>query len=160
MNVFVLSTGRCGSRTFPRASGHARNYTAAHESFNRWRHQVTDPPYHSLRYPENHIEVDNRLSWFLGALEKEDGDGAFYVHLLRDREEVARSLAKRGKRSILFTFAWGVLQYYDDAEALGEQERYQIGLQYWQVVNDNIAAFLAGKSRQMTIWLHDVRPSF
>src|SRR5262249_24420812 len=113
-----------------------------------------------LRYPDNHIEADNRLSWFLGTLEKEYGDAAFYVHLLREPEAVARSLVQRGKRSIIFAYAWGVLQYYDDAEALGEAERYEIGLQYCQAVNDNIAAFLASKPRQMTIWLHDVRPSF
>ena len=32
MNVFILNTGRCGSRTFARACAHITNYTSAHES--------------------------------------------------------------------------------------------------------------------------------
>jgi len=60
MRCFVLTTGRSGSLTLAKAFRHATNYTAAHESgrLNRY----------SLEYPENHIEVDNRLTWFVGSL--------------------------------------------------------------------------------------------
>ncbi len=160
MNVFVLSTGRCGSETFARACEHMTNYTAAHESHNRWLHPYLAMPYRDLRYPDAHIEVDNRLSWFLGTLEKLYGREAFYVHLLRRREEVARSLVSRGENTILYGFAAGVLQYYREARRLTEEERYQIGLQYWDTVNDNIEVFLRDKPRVMTLWLHEIHDAF
>ena len=56
MNVFVLCTGRCGSTTFACACRHIENYTAAHES----RSHLAGPE--RFAYPEDHIEVDNRLS--------------------------------------------------------------------------------------------------
>ena len=58
MNIFILSTGRCGSNTFIKASQHIMNYSSAHES----RHGLIGDE--RLKYPENHIEADNRLSWF------------------------------------------------------------------------------------------------
>ena len=87
VNVFVLSTGRCGSLSFARACAHLTNYTAGHESrahlFGRER----------LDYPDNHIEVDNRLAWFLGPLaERYDDRDVLYVHLTRDPQETAESL--------------------------------------------------------------------
>jgi hypothetical protein len=160
MNVFVLSTGRCGTETFARACQHMSNYTAAHESHSRWLHPKVKNPYRSLKFPPHHIEVDNRLSWFLGTLEKEYGPRAFYVHLLRRREEVAKSLTVRGEQSILFSFTSGILQYFTAAHQLSAEERYEIGLQYWDTVNDNIEAFLRDKPHQMTIWLHDLRSPY
>ena len=57
MNIFVLCTGRCGSMTFTKACGHIDNFSSAHESrCGRLGNE-------RLAYPENHIEVDNRLSW-------------------------------------------------------------------------------------------------
>jgi hypothetical protein len=160
MNVFVLCTGRCGSKTFTKACRYMTNYTASHESQKRLRYSEGKHPYSPLRYPENHIEVDNRLSWFLGTLEKEYGDDAFYVHFLRKREEVARSFMKRGVDSILFSFAWGVLQYYQKTHGLSEDKGYQIGLQYYDTVNDNIKFFLRNKPHQMTMWLHEIKDPF
>jgi hypothetical protein len=160
MNVFVLSTGRCGSKTFARACRHMTNYTASHETHNRWAHPGVRQPYRDLRFPPDHIEVDNRLSWFLGTLEKNYGRGAFYVHLLRRPEEVAKSLMVRGEDSILHSFAAGILQHFSEARNLSGEQRYQIGLQYCETVNDNIDAFLRDKPRRMTIWLHDARDPF
>jgi hypothetical protein len=159
MNVFVLCTGRCGSMTFAKACEYMSNYTSTHETNNRWLHEVKHP-YRCLSYGENHIEIDNRLSWFLGTLDKAYGDRAFYVHLLRRREEVAESLIGRGRRSILFSFSHGILQHYDEAERLSDRERYQIGLQYWDTVNDNIDLFLRNKSHKMVLWLHDIKDPF
>src|SRR3990167_1085729 len=89
MNIFVLCTGRCGSLTFAKACGHATNFTAAHES----RTGFLGPG--RVGYAAGHIEVDNRLSWFLGRLEEEWGDRAFYVHLTRDNDGAARSYLRR-----------------------------------------------------------------
>ena len=85
MNVFVLSTGRCGSMTFSRACRYVTNYTTAHEGSADY----------TLKYPDRHIEVDNRLSWMLGMLH-EKYPRAYYVHLLRDRRAAAHSYAARG----------------------------------------------------------------
>jgi hypothetical protein len=93
MRVFVLSTGRCGSTTFARAcSASITNYTSAHES----RSHVFDSA--RLNYPDNHIEVDNRLSFFLGGLAERFPE-AFYVHLTRDPDAVARSYLHRWERT-------------------------------------------------------------
>jgi hypothetical protein len=93
-------------------------------------------------------------------LEKEYGDAAYYVHLLRRREDVARSIITRGEDSIIFSFASGVLQHYRQARTLSEQQRYEIGLQYWDTINDNIQLFLRGKTKQITLWLHEIEEPF
>ncbi|MFO8086269.1 MAG: hypothetical protein R6T91_00500, partial [Bacteroidales bacterium] len=54
---------------------HLDGMTAGHET-NR---QKIDS---RLDYPDNHVEVDNRLVWFLGGLDKRYDDGnTFYVYL-------------------------------------------------------------------------------
>lgn len=87
MRVFVLCTGRTGSVTFAHAASHATNFSVGHESqigLARDR----------LNYPDAHIEVDNRLSWFTGSLGKMYPD-AFYVHLVRAEDEVVASYRRR-----------------------------------------------------------------
>lgn len=74
--------------TFARACSHMTNYTAAHEG------NAGEVPHLHLSYPNRHIEVDNRLSWFLGPLHELYPD-ARYVHLRRDPEAVAQSFLKR-----------------------------------------------------------------
>ena len=44
-------------------------------------------------YPDNHIEVDNRLSWLLGRLDSRHDSSTFYVHLTRDPKKVFEYLA-------------------------------------------------------------------
>lgn len=92
MRVFVLNTGRCGSHTFARACGHMTNFTAEHESRTRLYGKAR------LDYPEQHIEADNRLAWFVGRLHQQFPD-ARYVHLTRDADAVARSYASRWVKS-------------------------------------------------------------
>lgn len=62
MRIFVRGTGRAGSSSFTRASQHAENYKAAHESRSHLHSKER------LDYPDEHIDVDNRLTWFLGLL--------------------------------------------------------------------------------------------
>ena len=88
MRVFVLCTGRSGSVTIARALEHTTNFTAGHETLSG---SFGDERF---AYPDQHIEVDNRLSWFLGDLHRRFPD-AFYVHLTRDPEQVASSFAAR-----------------------------------------------------------------
>src|SRR5262245_39334592 len=101
MNVFILNTGRCGSTTIIKACSYITNYTAAHES----RTGLVGPD--RLDYPPNHIEADNRLSWFLGRLERTYGNDAFYVHLKRQDAATARSFAQR--------YQYGIIKAYRDA---------------------------------------------
>jgi hypothetical protein len=86
--VFVLSTGRCGSTTFAASCAHITNHTSGHET--NWG-RLGDV---RLDYPDDHIEIDNRLSWFLGSLAARYPD-ARYVHLLRERQSVVDSFLKR-----------------------------------------------------------------
>lgn len=88
VRVFVLTTGRSGSTTFAAACGHMTSHTSAHESLAN-RHGPA-----RLDYPDDHVEVDNRLSWMLGPLAERFPD-ARYVHLRRDREATARSFLAR-----------------------------------------------------------------
>ena len=87
MRVFVLTTGRTGSTTFARACAHAENFTAGHETA---AHRIES----RLDYPDHHIEVDNRLAFFLGLLH-ERYPSARYVHLRRDPDLVASSYSAR-----------------------------------------------------------------
>ncbi len=136
------------------------NYTVAHESHRANRVAQGQLAYASLKYPPNHIEVDNRLSWFLGTLDKEYGDTAFYVHLIRDQHEVAKSLAHRSIDSIVFSYAWGPLQYGRHTFALSDEFKLQASMQYWRRVNDNIELFLRDKTQKLTIWLADIQEVF
>lgn len=87
MRVFILCTGRCGSMAFYKACTHFENYTSGHES-NVGKLKGR------LEYPDNHIEVDNRLTFMITELYCLYPD-ALYVHLKSDIENVAESYRKR-----------------------------------------------------------------
>lgn len=161
MNVFVLCTGRCGSETFSRACRNMTNYSVAHEGAAPWNNADAQwLPYQNLNYPKNHIEVDNRLCWFLGALDEAFGKDAFYVHLYREREDVAASLARRGKNSILYAFASGILQFYSDACKFDESRKLELGRLYWDTVTSNIKLFLRDKPNSMTMSVQQAKSLF
>jgi hypothetical protein len=149
MNVFILSTGRCGSTTFIRACHHISNYTSGHES--RWG-QVGSA---RLAYPDRHIESDNRLSWFLGRLEKAYGNDAFYVHLRRNLADTVLSFSARYNRGIVNAYRQAILvRDADPAEAA------EISADYYDTVNCNIEAFLKDKTAKMTIALESAKDGF
>ncbi len=150
MNVFVLNTGRCGSTTFIAACRHITNYTAGHES----RIQLLGEE--RLAYPPNHIEADNRLSWLLGRLDDTYGDDAWYVHLTRNRDEVAASFARRADYGIMKAYREGILLR---AEPAG-QNALAVAYDYIDTVETNIAAFLKDKTHQMTFRLENAASDF
>jgi len=88
LNIFVLCTGRCGSTSFFQACRHMTNYTTSHED----KRSVIGKA--RFEYPEDHIAVDYRLAWMLGRLDVAHGKNAFYVHLTRKPEDVAKSFAR------------------------------------------------------------------
>jgi len=151
MNVFVLSTGRCGSTTFARACAHAENYSAAHESRISCVKKRVD-------YPDDHIEIDNHLAWFLGRLDDRYGNDAFYVHLKRDLEETARSRKHREARKVDpgLMWAYGQRIIWENEEA----KLIDVCRHYCQTVNSNIRLFLKDKSKTMTIRLESIQEDF
>ncbi|SLN47914.1 hypothetical protein [Roseisalinus antarcticus] len=151
-NIFVLNTGRCGSTTLARACGHLTSHTAAHES----RSHLTGPA--RLDYAPGHIEVDNRLAWFLGRLEQRWGDRAAYVHLTRDPEAVARSFARRRNPGILAAYRNGIL--LGAAWKTKELERIDLARDYVATVTANIETFLAGKSHVTAMSLESMAEDF
>jgi hypothetical protein len=144
VNVFVLSTGRCGSQTFAKACAHLPGWTAGHES-------QAHLPWKARVYPDQHIEVDNRLSWFLGPLGERWGK-AFYVHLIRDAQDTAESLAAwslptperpvASPVSILRAYSHGIVMRGTPNDREGYE---QIARDYVDTVTANIRAFLRGR---------------
>jgi len=153
MRAFVLSTGRAGSTGFAKACSHATNYTAGHETR---RDRIAD----RLDYPDQHIESDNRLCWFLGPLASRFPD-AFYVHLTRNRDAVIRSFLERtleGRASdlaegwrrarghyrprITDSFNHGILQI---TGPLTESERREAAGLLVDTMNANVSEFLRDK---------------
>ncbi|GAA2301398.1 hypothetical protein GCM10009853_067300 [Glycomyces scopariae] len=145
-NVFVLCTGRCGSVTFAASCEHLDNYTVGHESLAK----TIGPD--RFAYPSDHIEVDNRLAWHLGRLAAEfDGRDVKYVHLLRDPEEVARSLLDRWnspyRASMIRAYGHGVVMRMHDWP---EAERIDVCRDFVATVTANIEDFLEGRD-SMTV---------
>ena len=148
MNVFVLCTGRCGSVTFSKACEHIKNFTTGHETM------AGKYPTLRLMYPANHIEVDNRLSWFLGRLDETYGDNAVYVHLMRNPNAVAQSLLKRWNMGVVMSYRTGIL-----ARA-GGKEDVAITLDFCDIVNSNIRLFLKDKTKKMEFRIETAKSDF
>jgi len=149
MNVFILNTGRCGSTTFIKACEHISNYTAAHESLSRKCSKDR------FAYPLNHIEADNRLSWFLGKLDKEYADNAFYVHLTRDKQKTIDSFSKRKDYGIMKAYKEGILLGGED-----NQSAETIAEDYINTVELNISLFLKDKKNKMSFRLENYSEDF
>ncbi|GBE12430.1 hypothetical protein BMS3Abin13_00720 [bacterium BMS3Abin13] len=150
MNVFVLNTGRCGSTTFIQACKHITNYSCAHESRSAMLGEER------LDYPVNHIEADNRLSWLLGRLDQKYGNDAFYVHLMRNKKDTARSFTKR--------YSSGIIKAYrGDGILMGLPETIDsmaVSLDYCDTINTNIYLFLKDKSKKIIINLENIDQGF
>lgn len=149
-NIFILSTGRCGSTTFFKACQHITNYTSAHESRTGKVGSVR------LNYPKNHIESDNRLSWFLGRMDQVYGNGAIYIHLKRDASKVAISYAKR-------LFLGGIIPAYGHGiyfPKSSDASSLLIAEDYCHTVNSNIEHFLKDKTKKMIFNLENADQDF
>ena len=149
MNIFILNSGRCGSTTFIKACQHITNYTSAHESL------LTETGSKRFNYAENHIEADNRLSWFLGRLDETFGDNAYYVHLSRDPDETADSFSRRINFGILKAYEQGVLMHENH-----KLSAHEIATDYIETVESNIKHFLKDKSSTMDISLETIKADF
>lgn len=155
MNVFVLGTGRCGTVTFTRACQYITNYSTGHETRSA---EIGDARFD---YPDDHIEADNRLSWFLGRLgSRYDDRDVLYVHLLRDREATAASFLKRWdgpqKAGIMSAYRHGVIPRGSEWP---ESRRLDVCRDYVDTVTANVTEFL-GSRPHMTLHLEDIEPGF
>ena len=151
-NIFVLCTGRCGSMTLARACDHITNYTSAHEG--RTHALGAD----RLAYPARHIEIDNRLSWFLGRLDRTFGDNAAYVHLIRDPDDVARSYAGRSNQGILRAYRTAIVSRA--ARRNPKARVIDFSRDYVDTVTENLTTFLRDKTHVMVIRLETLGPDF
>lgn len=149
MNVFILCTGRCGSKSFVAACQHITNYTSGHET----RVRAVGPD--KFAYPDNHIEADNRLAWHLGRLEEVYGDDALYVHLHRDRQKVIASYAQRWAPvgGMMPAYRNGILR-------AGAHSRSTTAEDFVATVEANITSFLRDKSMKMIVALEDATEWF
>jgi hypothetical protein len=97
-----------------------------------------------MGYPDRHIEADNRLSWLLGRLDREFGDEAYYIHLLRDSDCVANSHVLRYSHGIMLAYRRGILRGLPH-----DSDPMAVALDYVDTVNENIRYFLRDKSHSM-----------
>jgi len=151
MNIFVLSTGRCGTVTFNKACEHIMNYTSSHES------KAHLFGYKRFEFPDNHIEIDNRLSWFLGDLDKKYGDDAYYVHLVRKDAKVAKSFLKRWNYGIIQSYHNGIIS---GIHKNNEYDKFDVCLSYCKTVNNNINMFLKDKTKSIKINIDNPKDNF
>jgi hypothetical protein len=149
MNVFVLCTGRCGSRTFVEACRHITNYSAGHES------RVRLIGAEKFAYPADHIEADNRLAWHLGRLEATYGDDALYIHLRRDPAKVIASYAQRWAPvgGMMPAYRNGILR-------AGAHSRRATAADFVATVEANIERFLRGKPKTMRVAVEEAAEWF
>lgn len=153
MNVFVLGTGRCGTTTFARACSHLSNYTVGQES--------RAARYGDARfgYPRRHVEVDPRLTWFLGELAQRF-PGARYVHLRREPEATARSVERRlrgGRASFGRAFAESIIMR---GQPWPGSEQLDVARFYVRTARANIEEFLRWRQYAMRLDLEDIDEGF
>jgi hypothetical protein len=155
-NVFVLSPGRSGSKSFVEATSHLSNYSSAHES----RAALLGDE--RFNYPKFHIEADNRLCWFLGEMSKRySGDEVLYVHLKRDLELTIDSFLHRLRNSnyrssIINAFAHGILMKPKDWSPAEEEDVVKF---YVETIHSNISEFVKSKNH-LVVHLQDDGSSF
>jgi hypothetical protein len=154
MRVFILCTGRSGSKAFSIACNAIDNYTAEHEGLARRLGKDR------FAYPDHHIEADSRLVWFLGALDREFGNEAYYVHLIRDKDKTVRSYNRRWTKngSIIRAYCEGIHQI--NMKKLDKNRRIRVVEDFYDNANDNIRHFLKDKDKVLTIHLENIRDDF
>lgn len=155
-NIFVLSPGRSGSKTFIEACLHITNYSAAHES------RAALLGENRFAYPASHIEADNRLTWFLGPLgERFTQPNVLYINLIRDTDKTVDSFLHRLRNShyrasIISAFAHGIVMKPGDWTP---EEEIDVAKLYVKTVQSNIEQFISTRN-SLTVKLEDGGVSF
>lgn len=151
MNVFVLNTGRCGSRTlFHALNGRIPDYTVGHET-------RADRVEGRLDYPPNHIEIDNRLWFFAYCLRAQYPESCF-GWLQRDMRQVIGSFARTS-----FSGEHGVLRGWSTHVIRGRAplllaDRMRVAESYVTAASHAVDGFWSGlpRIRQVgCVWVDD-----
>lgn len=153
MRVFVLTTGRAASKTVAHACTHIDGMSAGHET-NRGKIDGR------LDYPDNHIEVDNRLVWFLGGLDKRyDDSDTFYVYLTRHPDKVVASYLTRWHITVSITRAFyhGILMKPQKPDM--DTARKSCGL-FVETVDENIRHFLKNRDNWASVRVENLTDDF
>jgi hypothetical protein len=149
VNIFVLCCGRCGSTTFAQATSYAENFTSGHET----RAGLLGT--HRLDYQNQHVEVDNRLAWFLGALDGKYGKAAYYVHFTRDPEAIAKSYNQR------WHLRGAIVRDYSESILIGARaDPLDMCRDYVATVSENISFFLRDKPNVLHVRLENIQEDF
>ena len=143
MKVIVLCSGRTGSTTLYQSCQYINNFTVGHES------QAGILGTERFLFPDQHIEIDNRLIWQLGSLEQHIGDQAFYVHLTRERSAVKQSFINRlyQPKSIFYGYCESIKK--STPEDLKPDEIAYLADDLLDSIDANIRYFLKDKTYQM-----------
>ncbi len=150
----MLCSGRTGSFTFYRSCQILSNFTVSHES----KSHITGSKRFDL--PDQHIEIDNRLVWQLGSLERYVGDNAHYVHLKRERAEVKKSFIKRvyQPKSIFYSYCEAIKK--STPENLKHEELASLADDFLDNIEHNIDHFLRDKTHRMDFQLEEYEKAF
>ncbi|MDR9447709.1 MAG: hypothetical protein RI535_00630 [Psychroflexus sp.] len=154
MKVIVLCSGRTGSLTLSKSCQHISNYTCNHESKVQLRFNDR------FKFPDQHIEIDNRLIWQLGSLQNNIGDDARYVYLKRDLSKVKKSFINRlyQPKSIFYSYCESVKKSTPENKSATEID--QLADDFLKTVDDNIRFYLKDKSYQMEFQLENYATDF
>ena len=181
MNIFVLCSECCGGKTFTEACSHITNWTSGHGTrikklgqppINEDHMDPGDGNYDRVTYPDNHIEIDNRLTWFLGLLDEAYRDNAFYVNLTRNRDNCATCCVDRwqpGRSSLYWwfraihqslTLSGGHTTPRQNNKKEKHTRRIRFALEYVDAANSLIRMFLKDKTNTMSFPIEDAADLF
>ena len=154
MKVIVLCSGRTGSTTLYRACQFIDDFTVGHES------RVEHLGAKRFDFPDQHIEIDNRLIWQLGSLEQHIGDQALYVHLKRERLAVKQSFINRlyQPKSIFYSYCESIKK--STPENLSSDEKEHLADDFLDSIDANIRYFLKDKTHQMEFHVENYQQDF
>lgn len=154
MKVIVLCSGRSGSTTLYRACQFIDDFTVGHES------RVELLGAERFDFPDQHIEIDNRLIWQLGNLGQHIGDQAMYVHLIRERSAVKQSFINRlyQPKSIFYSYCESIKK--STPEKLCANEIALLSDDFLDNIDANIRYFLKDKTHQMEFHIENYHQDF
>ena len=154
MKVIVLCSGRTGSTTLYRSCQLLDNFSVGHES------QVKRLGAERFQFPDQHIEIDNRLIWQLGNLQQHIGNQAMYVHLTRERSAVKQSFINRlyQPKSIFYSYCESIKK--STPENLSSDEIDHLADDLLNSIDANIRYFLKDKTHQMEFHVENYQQDF
>jgi len=146
MRVFVFCAERSGSTTFSMVCSHITNFTTAHEM-----NQCSLERHLDFTYPDNHIEIDNRLAFNFGKIYNNYGRSPLYILLVRNKEAVIDSLVKRfhDRGSIVDGYAESIIGIRP--EKLSMDQKRDVARLYIESIHENIYLFLEGQPNVLLI---------